>query len=237
MPEREVTELAFFDPGAEYTVVDRRLPHWSQAGTVAFLTWRTWDSIPESVATEFLKERARWLTEHGIRVEATDWRERLAVLPPNVRYDFASAFSDRWQSVLDDCRGSCPLRAGELAGMVATSLRHFDGTRYRLTAFVVMPNHVHVLVTFPDEAAMLAQCESWKHYTAVQLNKKLGSTGPFWQTDGFDHLVRSEKQYDALKQYIAENPWRARLHAGEYVWYSVDEQCRPSGFESNFTTE
>jgi putative transposase len=227
MPElAPLINLAFFDPAAEYTVVDRRLPHWSQAGTISFLTWRTWDSVPESVAAEFLKERARWLADHGVNPNAADWRERLAALPPPARFEFASAFSDRWQSVLDDCRGSCPLRAPELAELVATSLRHFDGTRYRLTDFVVMPNHVHLLVAFPDETAMLAQCESWKHFTAVRLNKKLGRTGRFWQTDGFDHLVRSEDQLSALKQYIADNPWRAGLHTGEYVWYAVEDGRR-----------
>jgi putative transposase len=83
-----------------------------------------------------------------------------------------------------------------------------------------MPNHVHLLAAFPDEEAMLAQCESWKHYTATQINRRLGENGRFWQQDGFDHLVRSEEQWEYLRRYIAANPARARLSEGEYLHFS-----------------
>ena len=102
--------------------------------------------------------------------------------------------------------------------MVAESLRRFHGEQYVLSDFVVMPNHVHVLAAFADEQAMLAQCESWKHYTAHEINRALGRRGRFWQQDGFDHLVRSAEQYDHLRRYIADNPERARLQPDEYVY-------------------
>ena len=84
---------------------------------------------------------------------------------------------------------ACALRQTELAKIVADSLRHFDGDRYALLDFVVMPNHVHLLATFPDKASMLEQCESWKHFTATRINRRLGTKGRFWQQDAFDHLV------------------------------------------------
>src|SRR5262249_17483723 len=105
-------------------------------------------------------------------------------------------------------------------GLVATSLHHFDGERYVLLDFVVMPNHVHILVSFPDEEAMLAQCESWKHFTATQINRRLKQRGRFWQQDAFDHLVRSGEQFEYLRCYIAENPKKAGLRSGEYAHYS-----------------
>jgi putative transposase len=104
--------------------------------------------------------------------------------------------------------------------LLAASLHFFDGDRYELTDFVVMPNHVHVLATFPDEGAMLRQCESWKHFMATKINRCLGRTGRFWQQDAFDHLVRSTEQFAYLRKYIAENPKKANLHPGEYVVYS-----------------
>jgi type I restriction enzyme R subunit len=107
-----------------------------------------------------------------------------------------------------------------LAEEVARSLKHFDGDRYDLTDFVVMPNHVHLLVAFPDEQSMLAQCESWKHYTAAKINPALGRKGRFWQQDGFDHLVRSIEQFQYYRDYIADNPRRARLDEGEYIHFS-----------------
>ena len=122
---------------------------------------------------------------------------------------------------LDECHGSCPLRRPELATLVGESLRSFDGTRYHLTDFVVMPNHVHLLVAFPDEAAMLVQCEGWKRFTAVRLNRLLGRSGRFWQVDGFNHLVRDETHFEKFRRYIADNPRQAGLKNGEYFWYSA----------------
>ena len=103
---------------------------------------------------------------------------------------------------------------------MADSLRHFDGSRYNLTNYVVMPNHVHLLAAFPDEEAMLTQCESWKHYTATKINLALSRKGRFWQQEDFDHLVRSVEQFDYLQRYIADNPCRAGLAPEEYVSYS-----------------
>ena len=84
--------------------------------------------------------------------------------------------------------------------IIAHSLLHFDGQRYELTDFVVMPNHVHLLVAFPDDDQLLKQSESWKLFTATEINKLVGSTGRFCQQDGFDHLVRSEKQFEYLRE-------------------------------------
>jgi type I restriction enzyme R subunit len=104
---------------------------------------------------------------------------------------------------------------------------HFDGECYEMLDFVIMPNHVHVLATFEDELGMLKQCESWKHYTAVQINRALGLTGRFWQQDSFDHLVRHEGQFERLRRYIAENPVKARLGTGEYVYYQKSSHLAP----------
>ena len=100
------------------------------------------------------------------------------------------------------------LRKSELAKTIAESLRYFDGDRYDLTDFVVMPNHVHLLAAFPNEEAMLDQCESWKHFTAVKINRFLGRKQRFWQQDGFDHLIRSAEQFEYLRRYVADNPQR-----------------------------
>jgi type I restriction enzyme R subunit len=103
---------------------------------------------------------------------------------------------------------------------VADSLLHFDGDRYDLTDFVIMPNHVHLLAAFPDEQAMLEQCDSWKQYTATKLNRALGRKGQFWQADGFDHLVRSLDQFARLRRYVANNPHQAKLSPTEYVHFA-----------------
>jgi type I restriction enzyme R subunit len=133
---------------------------------------------------------------------------------------FQDFVSDRWNQDLDDCHGQCVLRRADLSAIVADSLHHFDGERYEMTDFVVMPNHVHMLVAFPDEAAMLRQCDSWKHFTATRINAILHRSGRFWQQDGFDHLVRSADQFAYLRKYIADNPLRANLRTGQFKHYS-----------------
>jgi putative transposase len=215
-----VPPLQFFDPTASFAVIERGLPHWAQAGTVCFLTWRTWDSMPTGWVEQWLADRSAWLRQHGIEPTG-DWREQVRRLPPGLQTEFNRTFASRWESTLDRCHGSCPLRDPQLSAVVGDCLRHLDGTAYRLTDFVVMPNHVHILAVFPDESAMLARCEAWKRYTAVRLNRALGRKGRFWQVDGFDHLVRDAVQFDKFRRYIADNPRRAGLKPGEYLWYST----------------
>ena len=215
--------IQFFDRAAPFAVVERALPHWLQSGTVCFITWRTWDSMPSGWIEGWLAERANWLRSHGVDPEVDDWRRRLRNLPQHLLAEFNRVFPRRWEVTLDQCHGSCPLRAPALAATVGENLRFFDGARYHLTDFVVMPNHVHLLAAFPDEAEMLAQCQAWKRYTAVRLNRELGRSGHFWQSDSFDHLVRDEEHFAKFRQYIRENPKRAGLKDGEYLWYSATD--------------
>jgi hypothetical protein len=161
-----MSELCFFDPREEYSVFERRLPHWSQAGVVCFVTWRTHDSIPADVLERWRQERRQWLRQHHINPRAHDWRQQLRDLGREAQQDFFQHFSTRWHTELDACHGAGVLRRPELAQIVAQSFHHFDGDRYELTDFVVMPNHVHLLAAVPDEESLLVQCESWKHYTA-----------------------------------------------------------------------
>jgi putative transposase len=219
--------MQVFDPNQEYAVVDRRLPHWSQAGTICFITWRTWDSMPAYVIEGWMAERVAWLHRHGIDPSRPDWKRCLETLPSDRLREFQRYLSDRWNDQLDALHGACILRRPALSRIVADSLDHADRVDYNLTDYVVMPNHVHLLATFPDEEAMLAQCESWRHYTATEINHTLGRKGRFWQQDGFDHLVRSVEQFDHVRRYIAENPCRAHLKPGEYIHKSKDLACTP----------
>jgi putative transposase len=215
-----VLPFHLFDHDAEFGVVRRKLPHWSQAGTVCFITWRTADSMPKAVLDHWHDNRRQWLRGQGINPDDPAWRQQLQRLDPKDTRDFLDALWNRWHDELDSCCGACVLRQPELARIVAGSLHHFDGDRYLLLDYVVMPNHAHVLVAFPDEMSMLPQCESWKHFTATQINRRLRQRGRFWQQDGFDHLVRSDKQFVYLRDYIAMNPKKAGLCPGEYLHYS-----------------
>ena len=212
--------IGLFDPDAEVFLVERNLPHWSQAGAMAFITWRTHDSMPRQVLEQWFDDRTRLLQSHGINPGTHDWQEKLLRLDRPVARKILDILWNRWHDALDSGYGACVLRQRESAAIVSESLRHFDDSRYVLLDFVVMPNHVHLIASFPGEQAMLQQCESWKHFTATQINRRLGVKGRFWQQEAFDHLIRTEKQFQYLRQYIANNPKKAGLGANESVHYS-----------------
>jgi putative transposase len=171
----------------------RRLPHLSEIHRPVFLTWRLHGSLPPH----------RWFPAR-----------------PTSGLQFAAL--DR---LLDEMRsGPLHLRQPPLADMVveaidynARVLRH-----YYLHAFVVMPNHVHLLVT--PSVGLPKLTKSLKGITAKRANLILGLTGkPFWQEESYDHLVRSDCEFDRIRRYIETNPLRAGLiyEGGEYKWSSA----------------
>jgi REP element-mobilizing transposase RayT len=217
-------QFELFDPTQDVYIRYGRLPHWEQAGTTCFITWRTVDSIPVDVLRRWRVERAGWLRRRNIDPHGEGVREQLRALPKAERRDYHERFTERWMQKLDDCAGACVLRHSELSRIVADNLLHLDGAEYFLAAFVVMPNHVHVLVQLSQEDQLERQCKAWKHYSATKINRALGNNGRFWQRESFDHLVRSPEQFEYLLGYIARNPAAAKLRAGEYQHYQRPEQ-------------
>ena len=206
-----------FDASAKLVVKERLRPHWSQAGAIVFVTFRTKDSIPKIVMEQWDREKNDWLFQKGLLSSGEYWANVLPNLSPTVKSEFKKEFHRQKELFLDDCHGMCVLRRPELARIVADSLMYFDGERYRMGDFVVMPNHVHLLAAFSDSDRMNKQFASWLHYSACQINRRLGQKGRFWQQEPFDHLVRSADQYEYLRRYIEENPKKANLKVGEYL--------------------
>jgi putative transposase len=209
-------EFRFFDPSAKTEVTHGNLPHWEQFNSYYFITWRTADSIPKEVFDQWQAERQAWLRAHRIDPETEDWQLDLEKLSENVHQEFYRLFTAKWHGMLDECHGECLLRQPALSQIVEDSLRHFDGERHSLEAFVVMPNHVHVLAGIPGRGDMKKLCRSWKNFTATQINRVLDRKGQFWQWESFDHLVRSPASLAKFKEYILNNPSKARLREGEY---------------------
>jgi putative transposase len=212
-------QFEFFDPTQEVYIRYGRLPHWEQPGATYFITWRTVDSIPAEVLQRWRVERIAWLRQRAIDSRSPDCREQIRRLPVADRLDYHQRFTNRWMEQLDACHGACVLRQPQLSQFVAGNLLHLDGRQYVLAAFVVMPNHVHVLVQLPGEGQLESQCKAWKRYSAGRINRALGHHGRFWQRESFDHLVRSPEQFEYLLGYIARNPTAAGLRDGEYRHY------------------
>lgn len=104
----------FFDPKGEWRIADRCRPHWSQAGAVVFITFRTHDSIPREVAERWEREKQEWMAVRGHPV-GLHWSEVLPALSASDRASFRNTFRRHRETVLDECRGRCLLRRPELA--------------------------------------------------------------------------------------------------------------------------
>jgi putative DNA methylase len=120
------------------------------------------------------------------------------------------------------CTGPFFLRIPEIAHMVTDSIYYRDQRSYHLQAFVVMPNHVHLLMTSLEPISKVMH--SLKRFTAREGNRILGRTGqPFWQDESYDRLVRDRQEFERTVHYIESNPVAAGLVAtpAEFPWSSA----------------
>jgi len=200
-----------FDPNAGRGEFRRRLPHWRQGGSTYFVTWRLADSLPPEILRDWLAERQRWLAVHGLSSP-----EEIGKLAAQDRHEFANHFGTKINDWLDAGHGSCLLAVPPAAEALESVLRHFDGDRYALGEFVVMPNHVHLLVTPAPDWELSALEQAWKGISAKRINALRGATGSIWQHESFDHIVRSGAHLAFYEQYIRENPTKARLKDGTF---------------------
>ncbi len=205
-PTSPVPILPFvpFDPDMPVAKTGRHLPHWTQDGCTYFVTFRLADSIPQEKLNQWQTELRKWLLRNP--------EPRTAEQDAEYAEQFAETFH-RW---LDDGLGKCWLRQPEISALVEQTLRFFDGQRYWLGRFVVMPNHVHVLVRPLGENTLSEILHSWKSFTAKQINAALGREGKVWQDESFDNIVRDEPALEKFSAYIQENPAQASLAEGEF---------------------
>jgi REP element-mobilizing transposase RayT len=114
------------------------------------------------------------------------------------------------------------LRDQQCQGIILDGWKHFDGVRYVLGDLVVMPNHVHLLLTPLPGHELEDILQSRKRHSARELNLLLNRSGDFWQKHSYDHIVRDDAEWKALQKYIAENPAKAALKVGESFHRSFD---------------
>jgi putative transposase len=113
--------------------------------------------------------------------------------------------------------------------LVSDALRHFEGERYHLLAWVVMNDHVHVLV-YPFPGCELKQLlHSWKSYTANQLQRRFGRPGRVWLDESFDRVVRDENELMQKLYYILNNPFKRWSEIQHYDWVGVHEALADIG--------
>jgi REP element-mobilizing transposase RayT len=132
----------------------------------------------------------------------------------------------RADEFLDSGHGNCAMRDPRIARIARDTLFHFDGSRYRLLAWVIMPNHIHVLIETIAGHPLDRVVHSWKSYIAKEANKVLGRTGAFWSSDYFDRYIRDADHFEQAVAYIHENPVKAGLvsRSTDWPWGSAGAQ-------------
>jgi carbamoylphosphate synthase large subunit/REP element-mobilizing transposase RayT len=207
----------------------RNLPHWEQEGATYFVTFRLADAVPAELAAQWREEVKTWR-----KFNPPPWNAKTA-------YEYQKRFFQGREEWLDQGHGGCVLRERQVATVVKEALNHFDGDRYHIDSFVVMPNHVHLLVQPLSQNSLRDILKSWKRYTATAINQILGRTGNLWMEESFDRIVRDWDELVRYRAYIASNPEKARLRQGEFLISLANKlQCerntdlqsvRPAGLE------
>jgi len=210
-------EWNFFDRNADSLVTKRNLPHIDMPGYSTFVTFRLADSMPREVVQKWHDEIESWLKEHHLGEQSVEDVLVANDIDESLKNELRRFKNRKWHGHLDDCHGDCVLGAPQPRKLVEESLLHFDGQRYDLERFVIMPNHVHLLIQMRQGFLLRKQLTETLRYTARCVNSLLKQDGTFWQSEPFDHVVRSEAQFEYLQQYIVDNPEKARLSEGEYT--------------------
>jgi len=178
------------------------LPHFDGGEVWQFVTYRLYDSLPQN-----LLERWRLELERD-RITDAEFRRRI-------------------EQYLDQGCGSCFLRNESIAEMIQENLLNFDAQKYKLKAWVVMPNHVHLLLK-PNAGFELGEImHSIKSYSAHEANKILQRSGQFWFRESFDRYIRNHEHFQNTLAYIENNPVKARLCEKSDDWRFGSAYFRP----------
>jgi REP element-mobilizing transposase RayT len=175
----------------------RHLPHWQKPEAALFLTWRLYGSLP---------------------------RHKVEALQASQSIDAGRAFLLFDEQLDQAAYGPTYLRDPVLAELVVNAVWYGDEklALYRLSRYVVMANHVHVL--FWPQVRLSKITKAIKGFTAREANRLLGRTGePFWQEESFDHWVRGDEEFNRIAHYIEQNPVKAGLvkRSEDWPWSSA----------------
>jgi REP element-mobilizing transposase RayT len=177
------------------------LPHWQIEGSTYSVTIRLADSLPRAVIDR-LRE------EHRRLQRVVSGRE----LRAQIELDY--------ERELHRAEGAAYMADPRIADVVARTLTYFDGLRYDLEAWCVMPNHAHVVVTPRSPWRLQEILHSWKSFSANAINRMLRRSGPVWQPEYFDRIIRDETDLMTVVEYVLGNPKKAGL--ADWRWTSAD---------------
>lgn len=206
---RHSRNVKFFNEFVEVAKTENRLPHWQQDGSTYFVTFRLNDSIPKALMDKWTAKRDRWILDHP-----RPWDEETEI-------EYHNLFSKEIDRILDAGHGGRVLAKREIAAIVGEEFARFEGVRYMLHAYVVMPNHVHIVFSLTEGVTVHKVVGSWKRMSARKINEALGKQCALWQKDYFDRIIRSWEHMLRVARYVRRNPAKVKLREGEYLLYEA----------------
>jgi hypothetical protein len=184
------------------------LPHVDWPHLCQSVTFRLADAVPAQVIAS--------------------WLEELADEPDDTRQ---LVLRQRLDTYEDAGFGSCLLGDDRCAGIVAAELHAGDPQLYTAHAWVIMPNHVHILIGPPshgDRYDLSYLTRAWKGRSARRIQRLCGHQGRLWQRESWDRWIRDETHFLAVVDYIRLNPQRAGLH--HWPWVHVRSPSPPETY-------
>jgi REP element-mobilizing transposase RayT len=202
-----------------------RLPHWEKDAGLYFVTFHLADSLPAPVLQKIVERHRTLVTAKRIGANLLASQKLLT----------EEYSPKKIEEYFDRGAGACWLRDPRIADLIAGALRFGDGRQYRLIAWCVMPNHVHVIFRVFPGLELAAIMRGWKTYTATRANRILGRAGTFWQREYYDRLIRKGGELDRAVQYVLSNPERAGLMGWKWVWSAGEDARTTAGREAGGT--
>ena len=193
------------------------LRHIKREGVWYFVTFRLADALPQEVLLQFRTKQAERL--RNLHKSCELGQPRLDT-EPNIQRDF----SRQIERYLDRGCGACYMLKPEIAQLVCTAIRYFEGEKYLLESWVVMPNHVHALLWPKPNHTLSEILKSWKQYSSRQAKQLIGlEKERFWQPESYSHWIRNDAEKARINRYIQCNPVVAKLcvQPEDWRWSSV----------------
>ena len=200
-----------FDFADGLIVYRRNLPHWRQTGCAYFVTFRLADSIPQRLLKQWDMVRNGWLKHHP-----QPWTE-------DEMQEYNRMFTSKMEEYMHNGYGSCMLKDKRLSSLVEKALLHFNEVQYDIGDYVVMSNHVHVIMVPRKSFTVESVVGAWKGFTSKKINQETGRSGQLWSEGFYDHIVRHENELKRIARYIKDNPVKAgRLASSAIVGGNSD---------------
>ncbi len=187
------------------------LPHFDGGGIYQFITYHLCDALPQKVINRWKFEFEQ---EKNLKAQIELYR--------------------KIEDYADQGYGECLLKNEAAAAQAQESLLRFDAVRYKLTAWVIMPNHIHFLIKPINNHSLSEIMQKYKSFTSHEINKILSRSGQFWQEDYFDRYIRDFDHYQDTVSYIENNPVKAGLCQKASDWkYSSAYRRSADGSSAN----